>query len=86
MLQYVQKDSRWTHIDTEKGGNNRCLTLMRSMRELLPRIRAVSYTHLYVGGFRISCQYFNTEKDIDTMIEGMKDLIQEIGREPDYKK
>ena len=39
----------------------------------------------YVGGFRISCQYFNNKKDIDTMIEGMKDLIKEIGREPDYK-
>lgn len=39
----------------------------------------------YIGGFRISCQYFNNEKDIDTMIEGMKELIQEIGREPDYK-
>ena len=39
----------------------------------------------YVGGFRISCQYFNNKKDIDTMIEGMKDLINEIGREPDYK-
>ena len=39
----------------------------------------------YVGGFRISCQYFNNKKDIDTMIEGMKDLIKENGREPDYK-
>ncbi len=39
----------------------------------------------YVGGFRISCQYFNNEKDIDTMIEAMKKLIEEIGRKPDYK-
>lgn len=40
----------------------------------------------YIGGFRISCQYFNNKKDIDTMIEAMKEIIKEIGREPDYKK
>ena len=39
----------------------------------------------YVGGFRISCQYFNNHKDIDTMIDAMKEIIQEIGRAPDYK-
>lgn len=40
----------------------------------------------FIGGFRVSCQYFNNEKDIDTMIDAMKELIKEIGREPDYKK
>lgn len=35
----------------------------------------------FIGGFRISCQYFNNEKDIDTMIDAMKELIKEIGRE-----
>ena len=40
----------------------------------------------FIGGFRISCQYFNNEKDIDKMIDAMKELIKEIGREPDYKK
>ena len=40
----------------------------------------------FIGGCRISCQYFNNEKDIDTMIDAMKELIKEIGREPDYKK
>lgn len=40
----------------------------------------------FIGGFRISCQYFNNEKDIDTMIDAMKELIKEIGRESDYKK
>lgn len=40
----------------------------------------------YTGGFRISCQYFNNHGDIDHMIEGMKEVIAEIGREPDYKK
>lgn len=40
----------------------------------------------FVGGFRISCQYYNNRKDIDTMIGAMKALIKEIGREPDYKK
>ena len=34
----------------------------------------------FIGGFRISCQYFNNEKDIDTMIDAMKELIKEIGR------
>ena len=46
---------------------------------------AQSFTD-FIGGFRISCQYFNNEKDIDTMIDAMKELIKEIGREPDYKK
>ena len=40
----------------------------------------------FSGGFRISCQYFTNEKDSDTMSDAMKELIKEIGREPDYKK
>ena len=40
----------------------------------------------YVGGFRISCQYFNNREDIDRMIEAMEDLIAKIGRKPDYQK
>jgi len=40
----------------------------------------------YVGGFRISCQYYNNEKDIDTLISALKEMIKEIGRAPDYKK
>lgn len=39
----------------------------------------------FIGGFRISCHYFNNQKDIDTMIRGMKDIIGEIGRKPDYR-
>lgn len=39
----------------------------------------------YVGGFRISCQYFNSRKDIDNMIDAMKGLIAEIGYAPDYQ-
>lgn len=39
----------------------------------------------HVGGFRISCQYFNNKQDIDALIEAMKALIAEIGRAPDYK-
>lgn len=39
----------------------------------------------YIGGFRISCQYFNNKADIDAMIAAMKDCIAEIGRAPDYK-
>lgn len=38
-----------------------------------------------VGGFRISCQWFNIKEDIDAMIAAMKDIIGLIGREPDYK-
>lgn len=39
----------------------------------------------YVGGFRVSCTYYNNEQDIDAMIAAMKDIIAEIGREPDYQ-
>lgn len=39
----------------------------------------------YVGGFRISCSWFNNKKDIDNMITAMKELIEEIGRAPDYQ-
>lgn len=40
----------------------------------------------YVGGFRISCQYFNNHQDFDTMISALKEIINEIGRAPDYRK
>lgn len=40
----------------------------------------------FIGGFRISCQYYNNHDDIDAMIREMKTIIEEIGREPDYKK
>ncbi len=39
-----------------------------------------------VGGFRISCQWYNVKEDIDAMIKGMKDIIALVGREPDYNK
>lgn len=39
----------------------------------------------YVGGFRISCSWFNQEEDIDVMIRAMKEIIAEIGYAPDYK-
>ena len=39
----------------------------------------------YIGGFRISCQYFNNRQDIDRMIEGMKELIATVGHKPDYQ-
>lgn len=39
----------------------------------------------YVGGFRISCQYFNNEEDINKMNAAMIKLIAEIGRRPDYQ-
>ena len=38
-----------------------------------------------VGGFRISCQWYNLKEDIDAMIAGMKDIIELIGSKPDYK-
>lgn len=40
----------------------------------------------HVGGFRISCQYFNNCKDIDTLTAALKELIREVGRAPDYKR
>ena len=38
-----------------------------------------------VGGFRISCHWYNVKEDIDVMIAAMKDIIALIGKEPDYK-
>jgi len=39
-----------------------------------------------VGGFRISCNWFNLKEDIDAMIAAMKDIIDLIGYAPDYSK
>ncbi|QQO10880.1 aminotransferase class V-fold PLP-dependent enzyme [Breznakiella homolactica] len=39
----------------------------------------------YVGGFRVSCQYYNLEKDIDVLADTLKPIIAEMGT-PDYKK
>jgi selenocysteine lyase/cysteine desulfurase len=39
----------------------------------------------FVGGFRISCQFFNNEDDIDRMITEMSDIMSSIDRKPDYK-
>ena len=39
----------------------------------------------YVGGFRVSCQYYNMEKDIDVLADTLKPIIAEMGK-PDYKK
>lgn len=39
----------------------------------------------YVGGFRVSCQYYNMEKDIDALADTLKPIIAEMGK-PDYKK
>lgn len=39
----------------------------------------------YIGGFRISCTYFNNHEDIDTMIAAMKEEISRVGKSPDYK-
>lgn len=38
-----------------------------------------------VGGFRISCNWFNVKEDIDTLIAAMKEIIALIDKEPDYK-
>ena len=40
----------------------------------------------YVGGFRISCQYFNNHQDIDNLVSALKALIKEVGRQPDYQR
>jgi selenocysteine lyase/cysteine desulfurase len=36
-----------------------------------------------VGGFRVSCQYFNNENDFDKLFAALKKIIAELG-EPDY--
>ena len=40
----------------------------------------------YVGGYRISCQYFNNYEDIDTLVAALKEEIKKVGRAPDYKR
>lgn len=37
----------------------------------------------FVGGFRVSCQYYNLERDIDKLAEALKTIIAEMGK-PDY--
>lgn len=39
-----------------------------------------------VGGFRISCHYFNNERDIDALVRALSEEINKIGRKPDYKR
>jgi selenocysteine lyase/cysteine desulfurase len=39
----------------------------------------------YVGGFRVSCQYYNLEKDIDALAAALKPIVAELGK-PDYRK
>lgn len=37
-----------------------------------------------VGGFRVSCHYFNNENDFDNLFSTLKEIIAELG-EPDYQ-
>ena len=39
----------------------------------------------YVGGFRVSCQYYNLKRDIDALAAALKPIIAESGK-PDYRK
>lgn len=37
-----------------------------------------------IGGFRVSCQYFNNEKDFDNLFAAIEEIVKELGT-PDYK-
>jgi selenocysteine lyase/cysteine desulfurase len=39
----------------------------------------------FVGGFRTSCQFFNNERDIDTLGSALREEIEHVGRTPDYR-
>jgi len=39
----------------------------------------------YVGGYRVSCQYYNLKKDIDALANALKPIVAELGK-PDYRK
>lgn len=39
----------------------------------------------HIGGFRTSCQYYNNERDIDRLREALVEIIEKIGKAPDYK-
>ena len=38
-----------------------------------------------VGGFRVSCQYYNNEKDFDNLFAAIEKIVKELGT-PDYNK
>lgn len=82
-----------THRDPERRGGiiiARLYDDLETDRAILKKLHARNvfiaqrFTD-YVGGFRISCNYFNNKADIDSMISTMKEIIAEIGRAPDYK-
>jgi len=83
-----------THRDPERRGGIVIARLYDNLdvdRQILKKLHArrifiaQRFTD-YIGGFRISCNWFNNKKDIDTLIAAMKELIAEIGYAPDYKK
>ena len=39
----------------------------------------------YVGGFRVSCHYFNNEKDFDNLFAAIKEIMKDLGH-ADYKE
>ena len=55
------------------------------MNQLLERKIFISlrFTNWH-GGFRISCHYFNNEEDLDKLLTALRELIKEVGREPDF--
>jgi selenocysteine lyase/cysteine desulfurase len=59
------------------------LTLLRELHK--QRIMIAQRFTDNVGGFRVSCQYYNLEKDIDRLFDALKPLVAKNGV-PDYGK
>ena len=67
----------YADLDTERMVMNKLLE-----RNIFISLRFTNWH----GGFRVSCHYFNNEKDIDALLTAIRELITEIGHEPDFGK
>ncbi|MCJ7837518.1 aminotransferase class V-fold PLP-dependent enzyme [Cuneatibacter sp. NSJ-177] len=64
-------------LETERLVMNRLLE-----RKIFISLRFTNW----MGGFRVSCHYFNNKKDFDVLFQAIREIIAEIGREPDFGK
>lgn len=94
-MKYI-KEVGGTSITTEDRNHKAGIVIFRLYedlakdREVLRRLHAKRifiaqrFTD-FVGGFRVSCQYFNNEADFDTLFSEIKNIIKDLGT-PDYKE
>ena len=80
-----------THRDIEHRSGLVIFRLYKDLekdREVLKRLHsqrifiAQRFTD-NVGGFRVSCHYYNNEDDFNTLFTALKEIVEDLG-EPDY--